>query len=138
MNRRRKERRQQEDHTGMAFAIAGIFACAVIALVEDIFYFSTDVPFWNTLRVHPVSMFVGTLVFLGLLYGLQRMNDAERALQYLEPYLPLLGFSAINLALKLNAAWLLPVVAACIVWSVAQVRRLRNHRPMTRRLSLFR
>jgi hypothetical protein len=29
MSRRRKERRQKEDHTGMAFGISGIFACAV-------------------------------------------------------------------------------------------------------------
>jgi hypothetical protein len=138
MSRRRKERRQKEDHTGMAFGISGIFACAVIALVEDIFYFATDETLWNTLRFHPVSIFVGTLVFLGLLYCLQRMNDPERALQYLEPYWPLLGFSGLNLALKLNAAWLLLVAVACIVWSVAQVRRLRYHRPVTRRVSLFR
>jgi hypothetical protein len=110
----------------MAFAIAGIFACAVIALVEDIFYFATDMPFWNTLRFHPVSIFAGVLVFLGLLYILQRMNHGERALQYLEPYLPLLGFSGVNLALKFNAAWLLPVAVACIVWSVTQTRGCRT------------
>ncbi len=121
----------------MAFAISGIFACTIVAAVEDIFYFATDVPFWNTWRFHPVSIFAGTLVFLGLLYSLQRMNDPPHALQYLEPYLPFLGFSGANLALKLNAAWLLPVALACVVWSVAQVSRLRGRRPITRRISLL-
>jgi hypothetical protein len=107
----------------MAFAIAGIFACAVVALVEDIFYFATDVPFWNTWRFHPISIFAGTIAFIVLLYLLQRMNNRERALQYLEPYLPLLGFSGANLALRLNTAWLLPVAFVSVVWSVAQVRK---------------
>ena len=125
MSKKRKERRQKKDHTGMAFAIAGLFTCAVVVLVEDIVYSVTDEPSWKTLRFHPVSIFVGTLVFLGLLYLLQRMNDRERAPQYLEPYLPLLGFSGLNLALKLNVVWLVLVAVASIVWSVAQVRRLR-------------
>lgn len=137
MSRRRKGRHQQEDHTGMAFAISGIFACTIIAAVEDTLYFATDVPFWNTWRFHPGPIFAGTLAFLGLLYCLQRMNDRERALQYLEPYTPLLGLSAANLALKLNAAWLLPVALACILWSVAQVRRLRGPAPITRGISLL-
>ncbi len=136
MNRKRKERRQQGDHTDMAFAISGLFACAIVALVEDIFYFATGVPFWDTWRFHPASIFAGTLAFLGLVYLLQRMNDRAHALRYLEPYVPLLGFSGANLALKLNPAWLLPVALACVVWSVAQVRRLRGGRPAPRRISI--
>ena len=138
MSKRRKERRQQEDHTGMAFAISGIFACALVAATEDIFYSATDVPSWSMWRVHPPSMFAGILVFLGLLYLLQRMNDPGHALQYLEPYSPLLGLSGLNLALKLDAAWLLPVALGCALWSVAQVRRLRGRGLMTRRISPFR
>ena len=134
MSRKRKE---QNDHTGMAFGIAAIFALVIVEVVEDIFYFATDVPFWDTWRFHPVSIFSGTLAFLGLLYVLQRMQDREHALQYLEPYLPLLGLSGANLALKLNGLWLFPVAAACAVWSVAQVRRLRGRRPATRRVSAF-
>jgi hypothetical protein len=121
----------------MAFAISGIFACALVEVVEDIFYFATDVPFWNTWRFHPVSIFVGTLAFLGLLYCLQRMNHQERALQYLEPYLPLLVFSGVNLALKLNAAWLLPGALFSVAWSVVQVRRLRDRKPLIRDIPLL-
>jgi hypothetical protein len=113
----------------MAFGIAGIFACAIVALVEDIFYSASDVPL-SSWRFHPISIFIGTLAFLSLLYLLQSMHDRERALLYLEPYTPLLGFSGINLALKLNVAWLVPVAVACIVWSMAQVRRLRSRKPV--------
>ena len=125
MSRRRRQKRQQ-DPTGLAFAISALWGCAVIVAVEDVFYSASDTPFWNTWHFHPVSIFVGTLAFLGLLYLLQSMNDRKRALQYLEPYVPLLGFSGVNLGLKLNAAWLLPVALACAIYSVAQVRRLRS------------
>lgn len=136
MNRKRRERRGQ-NNTGMAFGIAAIFACGIVAVVEDIFYFATDVPFWNTWRFHPVSVFAGSLAFLGLLYFLLRMHDRAHALQYLEPYIPLVGVSGVNVALKRNVAWLLPVALACVVWSVAQVRRLRDRRPVTRRISFL-
>ncbi len=128
-------RRGQQDHTGTAFGIAAIFGLVIVEVVEDIFYFATDVPFWNTWRFHPASFFVGTLAFLGLLYVLQRMHDRQHALRYLEPFTPLLGLSGANLAFKLNAAWLLPVALGCAVWSVAQVRRLRGRRPTPRRIS---
>jgi hypothetical protein len=134
MSRRRKE---QQDHSAMAFGIAAIFAVVIVEVVEDIFYFATDVPFWNTWRFHPASIFAGTLAFLGLLYVLQRMHDREHALQYLGPYLPLLGLSGANLALKLNGVWLFPVALACAAWSVARVRRLRGRRPATRGVSTF-
>ena len=118
----------------MAFWIAAIFALGVVAVAEDLFYFATDVEFWNTWRLHPASTFAGTVAFLGLLYFLQRMNDRERALRYLEPYIPLLGLSGANLALKLNGAWLLPVALACALWSVAQVRRLHGRRSTAGRI----
>ncbi len=122
----------------MAFAISGIFACALVEVVEDVLYFAADVPFWNAWRFHPVSIFAGTLAFLGLLYILQRMNDPAHALQYLEPYIPLVGFSGANLALKLNPTWLLPVALFSVAWSVVQVRRLRDRKPLMRRISLLR
>ena len=121
----------------MAFGIAAIFACGIVGVVEDMYYFATDVVFWNTWRFHPASIFTGTLAFLGLPYFLLRMHDREHALRYLEPYMPLLGLSGANLAFKLNGAWLLPVAFACAVWSVAQVRRLRDSRPTARRISAF-
>ncbi len=137
MGRRRKERRQ-DDHTGMAFAIAGVFGCALIAAIDDILYSATDAPFWSMWRFHPASIFAGTLAFLGLLYLLQRMNDPAHAFQYLGPYSPLLGLSGLNLALKLDGAWLLPVAVGCIVWSVVQARRLRGRGLITRHISSFR
>ncbi len=119
----------------MAFWIAAIFACGVVGVVEDTYYFATDVVFWNTWRLHPASMFAGTLAFLGLLYFLQRMHNREHALRYLEPYIPLLVLSSANLLLKLNGAWLFPVAFACALWSMAQVRRLRDRKSAARRLS---
>ncbi len=126
MNKRRRQKRQQ-DPTGLAFAISALWGCAVIIAVEDVFYSASDAPFWKTWHFHPVSLFVGTLAFVGLLYLLQSMTDRKRALQYLEPYVPLLGLSGLNLGLKLNAVWLVPVALACAIYSVTQVRRLRGH-----------
>ncbi|MGB7555686.1 MAG: hypothetical protein WBM04_15035 [Candidatus Korobacteraceae bacterium] len=134
MSRRRRQKRQQ-DPTGLAFAISALWGCAVIVAIEDVFY--SDLPFWNTSHIHPVSIFVGTLAFLGLLYLLQSMTDRKRALQYLEPYMPLLGFSGVNLGLKLNAGWMLPVALGCALYSVAQVRRLRGHKSVAPRVSAF-
>ena len=121
----------------MAFGIAAIFACGIVGVAEDLYYFATDVVFWNTWRFHPASIFTGTVAFLGLSYFLLRMHDREHALRYLEPYMPLLGLSGANLALKVNGAWLLPVAFACAVWSVAQVRRLRDSRAKAHRISAF-
>lgn len=106
----------------MAFIIAAFAGCAAVAACEDVYYFATDVVFWNTWRLHPSSVFIGTLVFLIALYLLQRLNDAKHALRYLGPYTPLLGASTANLALKLNGFWLLPIAAASVTWSVLQVR----------------
>ena len=106
----------------MAFMVAAFAGCAAVAASEDIYYFATDVVFWNTWRLHPSSVFIGTLVFLVTLYLLQRLNNAKDALRCLGPYTPLLGASSANLALKLNGFWLLPVVVVSVIWSVLQVR----------------
>jgi hypothetical protein len=63
------------------------------------------------------------------------MNDRKHALLYLEPYALLLVLSGANLAVKVNSAWLLPVVAISIAWSVLQVRRLRDRRSALHRSS---
>ncbi|MGA2371696.1 MAG: hypothetical protein ACLPPV_22585 [Candidatus Korobacteraceae bacterium] len=131
MNRKRKDK-QQEDQSQMAFIIAAIVACLAVAVVEDILYFATGVPFWST-GFHPVSIFAGSAVFLGLLYFLQRMHDRRHALQYLEPYFPLLVATGANVVLKLNTVWLLPIALACVFWSVAQMRKIRAQDGMTRR-----
>ncbi len=112
----------------MAFVIAGIFACLVVAVIEDVSQSATGSSSARIWHVHPVSVFAGTVTFVGLLYFLQRMNDRKHALRYLEPYSPLLLLSGANLAVKVNTAWLLPVVAISIAWSVLQVRRLRDRR----------
>jgi hypothetical protein len=134
VSRRRKEH-DRGDHTTMAFVIAAIFGCTVVAVVEDAWYFATGVVFWNTRRFHPDSIFLGALAFTGLLYFLQRMNNGDRAVQYVQPYLPLVVLSGANVALKLNPAWLLPVALACIGWSVVQVRRVNGGKAMSRRIS---
>lgn len=118
----RSREKYKKDYTDTAFMIAAFAGCAAVAASEDVYYFATDVVFWHTWRLHPSSVFIGTLVFLIALYLLQRLNNAKRALRYLGPYTPLLGASSANLALKLNGFWLLPVVAISITWSVLQVR----------------
>ncbi len=106
--------------------IAAFAGCAAVAAAEDVYYFATDVVFWNTWRLHPSAVFIGTLVFLITLYLMQRLNNAKHALRYLGPYTPLLGASSANLALKLNGFWLLPIAAVSIAWSVVQVRELHH------------
>lgn len=133
--RRRIKERERRDSTDTAFVIAAIFAFASIALIEDGYYFATGVSFWSTLRFHPLSILVGMLSFLVLLYLLQRMNDRARALDYLKPYAPLLGFSALNIVLKLNTAWALPFAVVSVTGSVMQVRRLRDRRSILHRSS---
>jgi hypothetical protein len=132
---RSRNGRRREDHTDMAFVIAGIFACLVVAVIEDVSQSATSSSTARVWHVHPVSVFVGTLTFIGLLYFLQRMNDRKHALLYLEPYALLLVLSGANLAVKVNSAWLLPVVAISIAWSVLQVRRLRDRRSALHRSS---
>ncbi len=120
----RSREKYRKDHTDTAFMIAAFAGCAAVAACEDVYYFATDVVFWDTWRLHPSSMFIGTLTFLLTLYLLQRLNNVKHALRYLGPYTPLLGASSANLALKLNGFWLVPVVIVSVTWSVWQVRGL--------------
>ena len=125
MARRRKDRTHQ-DHTTMAFIIAVIFSCATILVLEDGYY--SDRPFWGIWHFHLPSLFVGTGVFVGLLYFLQHMNDRKYALKYVEPYSLLLLFSGLNLVFKLSAAWFALIAVVSVSWSVFQVRRLRDEK----------
>jgi hypothetical protein len=104
MSRKRKARSQQ-DHTFMAFSIAALSGLTVIALAEDIRYFAEGSPesFLQTFRVQPISMFVGSLAFVTILYLLQRLNDREHALDYVYPYVLLVAVSAFDLALRFNS-----------------------------------
>jgi hypothetical protein len=131
--RRRPRKRQQEDHTSIAFFSAATLACVVIAAVEDVRYSATGVPLWSSWRLQPVSIFAGALSFVGLLYCLERINNRSRAVAYIEPYLPLVVLSGANVMLKLNPAWLLPVVLGCVTWSVGRVRKTREQHSTSRR-----
>ena len=122
----RSREKDKKDHTDTAFMIAAFAGCAAVAAAEDVYYFATDIVFWNTWRLHPSSVFIGTLVFLITLYLLQRLNNVKHALRYLGPYTPLLGASGANLALKLNGFWLTPVVVLSVIWSVLQVREVQH------------
>src|SRR5581483_4364219 len=103
----RSRERHIKDHSDTAFMIAAFAGCAAVAACEDFYYFASDVVFWHTWRLHPSSVFIGTLTFLVALYLLQRLNNAKHALRYLGPYTLLLGAASANLALKLNGFWLL-------------------------------
>lgn len=119
----------------MAFIIAAIFGVTVVALAEDAWYFATGIVFWDTWKLHPISIFAGISAFLALLYFLQRINHDPHALEYLEPYAPLFVLSSANLLLHWNPAWLLPVALACLAWSAAQVRKFRGRRTLAGRMS---
>lgn len=112
-----------------------MLALATVAVVEDVRYSATGVALWETWRFQPISIFAGALAFVGLLYCLLRINNRPNALFYVEPYIPLLVLAGANIVLKLNPAWLLPVVLACVLWSVARSRRARGQKQMPRRAS---
>ncbi len=131
---RRKLRRRRGDHTFMAFSAAGIFALAVLAVVEDTLFFATGEVFWKTWKIHAPSIFAGALAFVLLLYLLQRMNDRQHALEYVQPYLPLLLMSGINTEWKAGTLWVLLALAVSIGWSIVQVRKLRSRRAPARRI----
>jgi hypothetical protein len=133
--RRRSRRRQNEDHTAIAFLAAGMLGAAAVAVVEDVRYSATGIPLWSSWHFQPASIFAGMLAFVGVLYCLQRINNRPRALEYVEPYLPLLVLSGANLMLKLNSMWLLLALLPSIAWSVSRMRKARSVRSMPRRAS---
>ena len=133
--RRRARRQQNEDYAGVAFLAAGMLGLAAVAVVEDLRYSATGIPLWSHWHLQPASIFAGMLAFVGVLYCLQRIKNKARALQYVEPYLPLLVLSGANLVLQLNAAWLLLALPPTIAWSISRMRRSRSERSMPRRAS---
>jgi hypothetical protein len=133
--RRRAKRRHNEDHTAIAFLAAGMLGAAAVAVVEDVRYSATGIPLWSSWHFQPASVFAGMLAFVGVLYCLQRINNRPRALEYVEPYLPLLVLSGANLMLKLNSMWLLLALLPSIAWSVSRMRKARLERSMPRRAS---
>jgi hypothetical protein len=133
--RRRTKRRHNEDHTIIAFLAAAMLGSAAVAVVEDVRYSATGIPLWSSWHFQPASIFAGMLAFVGVLYCLQRINNRPRALEYVEPYLPLLVLSGANLMLKLNSMWLLLALLPSIAWSVSRMRKTRSERSMPRRAS---
>ena len=130
MSKRRRRTRNQRDNTVTAFGSATIGGIAAVALIEDLRYFAEGSPesFWSTWHIHPLSMFVGSLAYVAILYMLQCLNDRDHAIEYLYPYVLLVGFSGVNLALRLNAAWVALVAFACMGWSFIQLRSSRSQR----------
>lgn len=120
----------------MTFGIAAIVAVTAAAVVEDLRYFAEGSPesFLRTWRIQPVSMFVGSLVYVAILYMLQLLNDRDRALKYVIPYVPLVAFSGADLAIRLNPVWVAVVALVCVGGSILQVRILRNGRSSSARL----
>ena len=135
MSRKRKARDRGND-TVLTFCIAAIAGVAAAAVAEDIRYFAEGSPesFLRTWRMQPVAIFVGVLVYIAMLYLLQLLNDRERALKYVYPDLPLIVFSGINLAARLNPLWAAAVAVACFGGSILQVRFLRSGRSSSARL----
>ena len=138
MRRKRgRQVRSHEDHTAMAFIIAVVLSLTALISLEDSFY--SDPPFWKTWHFHAPTLLAGIVVFVGLLYVLQYVNDKRHALKYVEPYAPLLLFSGINIMFKLSAGWFAVIAVVSISWSVFQVRRLRyaktSRSELTRKVS---
>jgi hypothetical protein len=112
-----------------------MLGAAAVAVVEDVRYSATGIPLWSNWHLQPASIFAGILVFVGVLYCLQRINNRPRAMEYVEPYLALLVLSGANLALNLNSAWLLLALLPSIAWSVGRMRKARSGRSVPRRAS---
>jgi hypothetical protein len=112
----------------LTFGIAVIVGVAAAAVVEDLRYFAEGSPdsFLQTWHIQPVSMFVGSLVYVTTLYFLQLLNDRQRALSYVFPYVPLVVFSGVDLAIRLNPRWVGAVALVCIGCSVLQTRFLHS------------
>ena len=125
---RKRNSRVHGDVTSLTFGIAVIVGGVAAAVVEDLRYFAEGSPesFLQTWRIQPVSMFVGSLVFVATLYLLQRLNDRPRALNYVFPYVPLLIFSGIDLAVRMNPLWVAAVALACVGCSILQIRFLHG------------
>ena len=129
MSRKRKAHGGGDDRA-MTFGIAAIVGVTAVAVAEDLRYFAEGSPesFLRTWRIQPVSMFVGSLVYVGMLYVLQLLNDRERALKYVYPYLKLLFLSGADLAIRLNPVWVGAVALLCVGCSILQVRSLHGGR----------
>ena len=127
MSRKRNPRAQREA-TILTFGIALIVGIAATAVAEDIRYFAEGSPesFLQTWRIQPASMFAGSLLFVGTLYLLQLLNDRQRALNYVFPYLPLVMLSGIDLAIRLNPLWVVGVAVACFGCSILQIHSLHG------------
>ena len=123
---RRRRANVQNDHTETAFLIAASAACAGIIGAEIIYGAATDVTFWETWRLHPLSIFTGCASFICCLYTMQVLNGRQSPMRYLSPYAPLLGASGLNLVLKQSSLWLIPFAVISVVWSVFQVRTSRR------------
>ena len=125
---RRRNSRAQGDTTILTFGIAIIVGIAAAAVVEDLRFFAEGSPesFLQRWRIQPASMFVGSLVYVATLYLLQLLNDRPRALNYVFPYVPLIVFSGLDLALRLNPLWVAVVAVACFGCSVLQIRFLHG------------
>jgi len=125
---RRRNSRAQGDSTILTFGIAIIVGIAAAAVVEDLRFFAEGSPesFLQTWRIQPASMFVGSLVYVATLYLLQLLNDRRRALNYVFPYVPLVVFSGVDLAIRLNPLWVAVVAVVCFGCSVLQIRSLHG------------
>ena len=134
MSRKRKARDRGSDVL-MPFGIAAIAGVLAAAVVEDLRYFADGSPesFLQTWHIQPVSMFLGSLVFITMLYMLQLLNDRARALKYIYPYVPLVLFSAANLAIRLNPVWVAVVALVCVGCSFLHTRVVRNGRSSSSR-----
>jgi hypothetical protein len=135
MGRKRKTRKRKDEML-MSFGIAVMAGVLAAAVVEDLRYFAEGSPdsFLQTWHIQPLSMFIGSLAYIAVLYMLQLLNDRERALKYVYPYVPLVLFSGANLAMRLNPVWVALVALLCAACSFLQVRVLLNGRSSSARL----
>ena len=123
MTRSRKAR-DRNDGMLKPFVIAAIVAVTTAAVVEDLRYFAEGSPesFLQTWRIQPVSMFIGSLVYVVALYLLHFLNDRRHAVKYVIPYAPLVALSTADLAIRLSPLWIAFVALVCVGCSILQVR----------------
>jgi hypothetical protein len=135
MSRKRKTH-DRRGHRGMTFGIAATVGVTAAAVAEDLRYFAEGSPesFVRTWRIQPVSLFVGSLAYVAVLYLLQLLNDREHAMRYVYPYVPLVMFSGANVVIRVNPLWVGIVALLCAGCSILQVRLLHGSRSSSARL----
>ena len=130
-----RRRRAQQNHTGVAFAIAAIFALVIVGAVEDIFSFATDVAVLEYLAFSSRFDSCGNVGFSWT--AVCTAADAGPGPCAAVPGTVFSAARPFGRKSGVKAQWGV-AISGCLGLrdlELAQVRRLRGRKPTTRRVS---